>query len=201
MYKLYAITNSNATIEKIEDAVKAGVTMLQLREKELKYDDFLGKALIIKEITDRYNIPLIINDNFEIAIKIKAAGVHLGQTDGDIEEIRKIAPKDFIIGVTAKTVDQAQEAEKKGATYLGSGAVNSSKTKTDAKQITNKELQEICSSVSIPVVAIGGITPSNVENLAGIDINGIAVSNSIFDEKDTILATKALLDKLGGIIK
>ena len=200
MYRLYAITNDNATIENIEEAIKSGITMLQLREKNLSYDEFLSKAKEVKKITDKYNIPLIINDRVDIALEINANGVHLGQTDGNVKYARDTAPKDFIIGVTAKTIEQAKDAERNGATYLGSGAVNGSKTKLDAKKISIEELNDICSSVSIPVVAIGGITASNLDNLNGTKIKGIAVSNSIFDEEDVNFAVKALLDKIGGII-
>ena len=163
---LYAVTDRTwvgrqTLLEQMEDALKGGVTLVQLREKDLEEAAFLREAIQAKELCHRYHVPLIINDNVEVALKSGADGVHVGIEDAPVAEIRKQAGKDFIIGATAKTIQQAQLAEASGADYLGVGAVFPSPTKKSAIRITNEQLNEICASVSIPAVAIGGITRDN----------------------------------------
>ena len=166
MICLYGITDRSfvgkqTLYEQIEDALLGGVTILQLREKNLPDELFVEEAVKVRAICRRYNVPLIINDNVEVALKCGADGVHVGITDAPVAEIRQMAP-DLIIGATAKTVEQAISAEKAGADYLGVGAVFPSPTKRNAIRITKEELKRICDSVRIPVVAIGGITFENL---------------------------------------
>lgn len=185
MLLLYAVTDRTwvgrqTLYEQIEDALRGGVTLVQLREKNLTEDAFIQEAMEIKELCHRYNVPLIINDNVEVALKSGADGVHVGIEDTPVADIRGRAGDDFIIGATAKTIEQAQFAEASGADYLGVGAVFPSPTKKDAIRITTSQLKAICSSVSIPAVAIGGISLENVSELAGGGMDGIAVVSAIF---------------------
>ena len=194
---LYAITDSRLAIkqtfeEQVEDALKGGVTILQLREKELGYEDFKEEAIRIKKICDKYKVPLIINDNVELAKEIDADGVHVGQSDLEAGRVREILGPNKIIGVTAKTVEQARAAQHAGADYLGSGAVFGTTTKLDAKKMSLELLKEITSSVSIPVVAIGGIDETNISQLAGTGIAGVAVVSGIFGKDDCLKAAKEL---------
>ena len=183
--KLYAITDrswlgNRTLLEDVESALKGGVTIVQLREKELDYDSFLAEAIALKTLCHRYHVPLIINDNVDIAIASGADGVHVGQSDMDAGNVRQRLGADKIIGVTAKTVEQAKAAEKAGADYLGSGAVFGSSTKLDAKPMDLDLFQEICKSVSIPVCAIGGITTENLPQLKGRGLSGVALVSTIF---------------------
>ena len=169
---LYLITDREAVggrslYECVKAALDGGVTMVQLREKNMEYEELKKEAFEIKKMCMEYKVPFIINDNVRLALEINADGVHLGQSDMDIEEARRILGKDKIIGVTAKTVEQAITAMKQGADYLGSGAVFGSSTKKDAVTMSFDMLENICRSVEIPVVAIGGINLSNVSKLAG----------------------------------
>lgn len=194
---LYAVTDRSwvgkqTLLEQIEDALKGGVTILQLREKNLPDDEFVEEAKKVKEICQKYNVPLIINDNVDVALKASANGVHVGIEDMSVSDIRKKAGNDFIIGATAKTVEQAQMAEKEGANYLGVGAVFPSPTKKTAIRITNKDLFDIVSSVSIPAVAIGGISKDNVLEIEKNIVDGIAVVSAIFSQKDIEQSTKEL---------
>lgn len=182
---LYAITDRSWTgkqslLEQVEEALRGGATMIQLREKGLDEEAFLEEAIQARKLCHRYRVPLIINDNVEVAIKSGADGVHVGIEDQPVAEIRARAGTEFIIGATAKTVEQAQAAEKAGADYLGVGAVFPSLTKKDAIRITTEQLRKICTSVSIPAVAIGGITGTNMEELRGGGMSGIAVVSAIF---------------------
>lgn len=200
MLLLYAVTDSAWVGEKtlyqqIEDALKGGVTIVQLREKNLDDDAFVKEAIEVKKLCHRYNVPLIINDNVSVALKSGADGVHVGAEDAPVSEIRKIVPKDFIIGATCKTVEQAKTAENSGADYMGVGAVFPSSTKENALRITTEQLKEICSSVSIPAVAIGGITAENVEEIKGGGIAGIAVVSAIFSAHNIQKATQELKKK------
>lgn len=179
----------------VEDALKGGVTMVQLREKNLAEDEFTSEAMMIKELCHRYNVPLIINDNVNVALKSGADGVHVGIEDEPVAEIRSRVGRDFIIGATAKTVEQAQAAEKAGADYLGVGAVFSSPTKKNAIRITIEKLRDICASVSIPAVAIGGIGLDNVMELKGGGMSGIAVVSAIFSAHDIESAAAELKKK------
>ena len=179
---LYAVTDrawlGNETLyEQVEKSLKGGVTFVQLREKKLDEESFLQEAIEIKELCKKYNVPFVINDNVDIAIKMDADGVHVGQSDMEAGDVRKKLGPDKIIGVSAQTVEQAILAEKHGADYLGVGAVFPT---------------AICEAVSIPVIAIGGITKDNVKELAGSGICGIAVISAIFASKDIETATKEL---------
>lgn len=186
---LYAVTDRAWTGEKslyeqVEQALKGGVSCLQLREKNLTHDEFLSEAKEIKKLCNAYNVPLIINDDVDIAIESGADGVHVGQKDMDVSEARRKLGADKIIGVSARTVEQALLAEKNGADYLGVGAVFSTSTKLDAKNISHEILRDICSAVSIPVVAIGGISKDNITQLAGTGVDGVALVSAVFSAKD-----------------
>lgn len=182
---LYAVTDraweGRQTLpEQIEDALRGGITLLQLREKNTEEEAFFNEAVQIRELCHKYKVPLIINDNVDVALNSGADGVHVGLEDAPVGEIRRRAGGDFIIGATAKTVEQAKKAEAEGADYLGVGAVFPSPTKSSAIPITREQLNEICSSVSIPSVAIGGISMSNLPALSGSGISGVAVVSAIF---------------------
>lgn len=196
--KLYVVTdrswlNGKLFTKEIEKTLQGGATLIQLREKQLSYNEFLTEGKDIKKITDKYNIPLIINDNVEIAIKIDASGVHIGQGDMDAAEVRKLIGKDKILGVTVKTVEKAIKAEKDGASYIGVGAAFSTSTKLDTRVITFETIKNICKAVSIPVVAIGGIDENNIMNLKGLGIDGVALVSAIFSKEDVLVATKQML--------
>ncbi len=206
MLLLYAVTDRSwigrqTLYEQIEDALIGGVTIVQLREKELSEDAFIAEAKEIKALCHRYNVPLIINDNVDVALKSGADGVHVGIEDMPVSEIRKKAPADFIIGATAKTVEQAKTAEAEGADYLGVGAVFPSPTKKHAVRITTKQLHEICSSVSIPGVAIGGIDLNNISQLKGGGMCGIAVVSAIFGAEDIRKTTAELKERVKKMYK
>ncbi|WP_346899120.1 thiamine phosphate synthase [Clostridium sp. UBA7503] len=197
--KLYVVTDRSWVdgklfTEEIEKTLQGGATLIQLREKKLSYDEFLKEGKEIKKITDKYNIPLIINDNVEIAINIDASGVHIGQNDMDAAEVKKMIGKDKILGVTVKTVEQAIKAEKDGASYIGVGAAFSTSTKLDTRIITFETIKNICKSVTIPVVAIGGINENNIMKLKGLGIHGVALVSSIFSREDVLVATKQMLE-------
>ena len=185
MLRLYAVTDrawlrGRTLLEQVEDALRGGATMVQLREKELDEDTFLREAMALARLCHCYGVPLLINDNVEIARRSGADGVHVGQEDMAAEEVRGILGSDMIVGVTAKTVEQALRAQDAGADYLGSGAVFGSSTKLNAKPMTRETLSAITSAVSIPVVAIGGIHSGNILELAGTGIAGVAVVSGIF---------------------
>ena len=195
--RLYAVTDRSwvgrqTLLEQVESAIKGGVTLVQLREKNLDEDAFVAEAIQMKELCHRYNVPLIINDNVDVALNAGADGVHVGIEDCPVSEIRKRVGPDFIIGATAKTVEQARTAQAQGADYLGVGAVYPSPTKRTAIRITNDQLREITGSVTIPAVAIGGITNENAASLVGCGVAGLAVVSAIFAADDIEAAAKAL---------
>ena len=197
---LYAVTDSRwctdeSLEEKVKKALDGGATLVQLREKNLPDDEFLKLAERIKKVTDSYDVPLLINDNVDVALKSGAAGVHVGQNDMKPDRIREILGSDAVIGVTAKTVEQAREAEEKGADYLGTGAFFVTGTKTDALPIDRKKASEIVKCVNIPVVGIGGITLDNAEELEGLGLDGIAVVSALF-KSDTIKEDAERLKKI-----
>ncbi len=203
--RLYAVTDrtwldGRTLYDDVENALKGGVTLIQLREKNMSTDDFINSAKEIKSLCEKYNVPLIINDNVDVAKAVNADGVHIGQNDMPAHEARKILGENKIIGVTAKTVEQAQKAEKDGADYLGSGAIFGTTTKGDTKKMDMQTLKSITSSVNIPVVAIGGIDGDNVLQLKGTGIVGAAVVSGIFAQDDIETATKDLYNKIGEII-
>ncbi len=189
MLLLYAITDRawvgrQTLYEQIEEALQGGATIVQLREKDMDAADFTAEAVEVKALCRRYRVPLIINDNVDVALQSGADGVHVGIEDTPVAQLRQMVPKDFIIGATAKTVEQARAAERAGADYLGVGAVFPSPTKKNAIRITREQLKEICGSVSIPAVAIGGISMENAAALQGGGMAGIAVVSAIFAAPD-----------------
>lgn len=205
MLLLYAVTDRSWTgrqtlYEQIEDALKGGVTLVQLREKNLVEEAFIEEAVQIKELCHRYQVPLIINDNVDVALKSGADGVHVGIEDAPVADIRKKVGKDFIIGATAKTIEQAKNAEAAGADYLGVGAVFPSPTKKNAIRISTEQLRAICTSVTIPAVAIGGISKDNVQEIKGGGMDGIAVVSAIFAAKDIEKATADLKEKAKEVV-
>lgn len=202
---VYAVTDRSWTgkqtlLEQLETALQAGVTLVQLREKELDQEAFIEEAKAVKALTDRYGVPLLINDNVKVAIACGAAGVHVGQEDLEAGRVRELLGPDKIIGVTAKTIEQARRAEAAGADYLGSGAVFGSTTKKNAKPMTKEQLTQITHAVSIPVVAIGGINRHNILELAGTGIAGAAVVSGIFAEEDMEAAVRELKEKVNRIV-
>lgn len=203
---MYAVTdrawlNGKALEEQVEEAILGGATFIQLREKEADYDSFLEQAKKIKVITDKYKIPFVINDNIEVALACDADGVHVGQKDMAAGEVRKRLGKDKIIGVSVKNVQEAKEAEKNGADYLGIGAVFSTTTKLDAINVKPLRLQEIAAAVSIPIVAIGGIKKENVRKLRESHIDGIAVVSAIFAAENITQATKELVELAKEVVR
>lgn len=203
--RLYAVTDRDCIGERdfyetIEQALAGGVTLLQLREKHLSENELIEEAVRVKEICRKYHVPLIINDNYRAALEAGADGVHVGMEDAPVSEIRRLAGTDFIIGATAKTVAQAQKAEAEGADYLGVGAVFPSPTKTNAVRITAAQLHEICTSVQIPAVAIGGITAENLHEIKGGGMAGIAVVSAVFGSEDVRAAAVHLNGLLEGVL-
>ncbi len=194
---LYAVTDrtwleDKTLSEVVETALQGGVTLIQLREKELDYEGYLAEALEIKKVCDRYGVPMIINDNVEIALASGADGVHLGQKDGDVAKVRERLGKSKIIGVSARTLEQALKAQANGADYLGVGAAFGSKTKLDAQALSHKVIQTITETVDIPVVAIGGINRQNAMELRGTKVQGIAVISDLFAQGDVKKAAQTL---------
>ena len=206
MLRLYAVTDRGwvgrqTLLQQVECALRGGATCVQLREKELNAEAFLAEAKEIKELCARYGVPFLINDNVELALAVDADGVHVGQEDMDAWDVRSLIGKDKILGVTAKTVQQALRAQQAGADYLGSGADFGSTTKINAKPMTRQLLQSICQSVSIPVVAIGGIHRGNIAALAGTDIRGVAVVSGIFGAADIEEECRLLKTEIERIVK
>ena len=203
---IYAVTDRAWTgrmtlFEQVEAALRGGATMVQLREKGLAEQDFEGfleEARRMHELTARYGVPLIIDDNVEIALKSGAEGVHVGQNDMDAGEVRRLLGPDRILGVTAKTVEQARRAQDAGAGYLGSGAVFGTSTKADAIPMSLERLREICACVRIPVVAIGGICLENIGRLSGSGVAGAAIVSGIFGAEDIEGTTRRLAEVMRG---
>ncbi len=195
--RLYAVTDSNIKTEKrflesIEESLKAGVTILQLREKNIDTDEFIYLAEEVKDICRKYDVPFIINDSLEVAIASKADGIHIGQGDMALSLVKEQIGEGKIVGVSCQTVEQALVAERDGADYIGVGAVFNTSTKLDAKTISHDTLKAICQAVKIPVVAIGGINESNINELAGSLINGVAVVSAIYGADSITKATASL---------
>ena len=203
---IYAVTDRAWTgrmtlFEQVEAALRGGATMVQLREKGLAEQDFEGfleEARRMHELTARYGVPLIIDDNVEIALKSGAEGVHVGQNDMDAGEVRRLLGPDRILGVTAKTVEQARRAQDAGADYLGSGAVFGTSTKADAIPMSLERLREICACVRIPVVAIGSICLENIGRLSGSGVAGAAIVSGIFGAEDIEGTTRRLAEVMRG---
>ena len=189
MMRLYAVTDRSwlkgqTLYEQVEQALKGGVTLVQLREKGLGEEQFLQEARQIRELCRRFGVPLIINDSIEVALAVDADGVHLGQDDANAAQARQLLGRDKIIGVSAHNVPEALQAVQDGADYLVSGAVFGSGTKTNVSTLPMQTLREICSAVPIPVVAIGGITEQNIQQLSGSGIAGAAVVSAIFAQEN-----------------
>ena len=194
---LYAITdrswlNGKTLVSQAELALRGGATILQLREKHLDDETFLQEAKEIQELCRKYGVPFIVNDNVEVALKVGADGIHVGQKDMEAGNVRRLLGPDKILGVSAQTVEQAILAEKNGADYLGVGAVFPTGSKDDADDVSHETLAAICKAVKIPVVAIGGISKHNVLELKGTGICGISVISAIFAQPDICAATREL---------
>lgn len=201
---LYAVTdrswlNGRTLVSQVEEALLGGATFVQLREKHVAEETFVADAVELKALCGRYGVPFVINDNVEIAKEVDADGVHVGQKDMEAGRVREILGPDKILGVSARTVEQALLAERQGADYLGVGAVFQTGTKSDARQLEHEVLREICEAVQIPVIAIGGIGKGNVMELKGSGICGVAVVSAIFAQQDVRKATadlKVLVKKM-----
>lgn len=203
--KLYAITdrswlNGETLADEVEKALRGGATIVQLREKGLDHDTLLKEAIEIGALCRRYSVPFIINDDVEIALQCGADGVHVGQEDMAAAEARRLLGPDKIVGVTCKTVEQAIEAERQGADYLGSGAMFPSLAKPGATGISFDTLRAICAAVETPVVAIGGITHDNVDKLRDTGIAGVCVVGAIFAQPDPEQAARTLKEKVTQIL-
>ncbi len=198
---LYAVTDRAWETDeyKLEnqvlDALKGGVTCIQLREKNADFDEFLDIANNIKKLCESYDVPFLINDNIKIAIASNATGVHIGQSDMNSKLVREKLGENKIIGVTVNNLEEAKEAVLNGADYLGVGAVFSTSTKLDVDVISHETVREICENINIPVVAIGGINYDNIDNLKGFNLSGIALVSEIFAKKDIENHSKKLLEK------
>ena len=194
---LYAVTDRHwlgdrTLYEVVRESLDGGVTFLQLREKDLDDEVFFREAVCLRDLAREYGVPFVINDNVDIAVRMDADGVHVGQSDMEAGDVRALIGPDKILGVSAQTVEQAVLAEKRGADYLGVGAVFPTGSKDDADDVSFETLKAICEAVSIPVVAIGGITAENTPQLAGSGICGIAVISAIYGQKDIYKATASL---------
>ncbi len=186
---LYAVTDrawakEKSLYQQVEEALKGGVTCVQLREKSLSDEEFLQEAFEIKALCQRYNVPLFINDNVFVALKCGADGVHVGQDDMAVSEVRSIVGENMMIGVSAHSVEEALEAVKNGADCLGVGAMFATSTKADANVLSWQTLHDICHAVDVPVVAIGGLNKDNIPSLAGSGVDGVALVSAIFASED-----------------
>lgn len=196
-YSVYLVTDHRDKTDEeflniIDEAIKGGTTVVQLREKTASTKDFYDLALKVKEITSRYDVPLLINDRIDIAIAVDSEGVHIGQDDMPADIARKIIGDDKILGVSASTVEEAKKAEADGADYIGSGAVFPTSTKDDADSVSKEELKEIVDSIDIPVVAIGGITLDNADTLKDTGIAGFSVVSAIMNAEHPKEASEKL---------
>lgn len=203
--RLYLVTNRyqdslESFLEKIETACRAGVTIVQLREKNLTTNQYYKLAKEVKEITDAYQVPLIIDDRLDVCLAVDAAGLHIGDDELPVSVARQVLNPDKILGVTAKTVKRALEAERGGADYLGTGAIFPTTTKENAPITLISTLKTICQRVAIPVVAIGGLTSENIDQLIGTGIAGVAVVRDLMQAEDIEAKTQAFLTKLDDII-
>ena len=203
--RLYLVTNRYQDslenfLEKVEMACRSGITIIQLREKNLTTNQYYQLAKQVKEITDAYQVPLIIDDRLDVCLAVDAAGLHIGDDELPVSVARKVLGPEKILGVTAKTVKRALEAEEGGANYLGTGAIFPTTTKENAPITLISTLKTICQRVVIPVVAIGGLTSENIDQLIGTGIAGVAVVRDLMQAEDIEAKTKAFLTKLDDII-
>ena len=203
--KLYLVTNRYQDslenfLEKVETACRSGVTIVQLREKNLTTNQYYHLAKQVKEITDAYQVPLIIDDRLDVCLAVDAAGLHIGDDELPVSVARKVLGPEKILGVTAKTVKRALEAEEGGANYLGTGAIFPTTTKENAPITLISTLKTICQRVAIPVVAIGGLTSENIDQLIGTGIAGVAVVRDLMQAEDIEAKAHAFLTKLDDIV-
>lgn len=203
--RLYLVTNRyqdslESFLEKVETACRSGVTIVQLREKNLTTNQYYQLAKQVKEITDAYQVPLIIDDRLDVCLAVDAAGLHIGDDELPVSVARQVLGPEKILGVTAKTVKRALEAEEGGADYLGTGAIFPTTTKENAPITLISTLKTICQRVTIPVVAIGGLTSENIDQLIGTGIAGVAVVRDLMQAEDIEAKTQAFLTKLDDII-
>ena len=204
-FRLYLVTNRyqdslESFLEKVETACRSGVTIIQLREKNLTTNQYYQLAKQVKEITDAYQVPLIIDDRLDICLAVDAAGLHIGDDELPVSVARQVLGPEKILGVTAKTVKRALEAETSGADYLGTGAIFPTTTKENAPITLISTLKTICQTVAIPVVAIGGLTSENIDQLIGTGIAGVAVVRDLMQAEDIEAKTQAFLTKLDDIV-
>ena len=202
---LYGITdrywlNGRPLIHDVQLALEGGVTMIQLREKNLDEESFYREAIEIKDLCKKFNVPFIINDNVELAKKVDADGIHVGQNDMAAQDVRAIIGPDKILGVSTQTVEEALLAQKMGADYLGVGAVFPTGSKDDCWVLSHDLCREICSAVTIPVVAIGGINLGNISKLSGLGFSGISLISAIFGQNDIKAAAMKLKEEVSKII-
>jgi len=200
-YKLYLVTDRDVLgerdlIRSVEDAIKGGATIVQLREKNCSSVDFYELALKVKEVTLKYGVPLIINDRLDIALAIEADGLHIGQEDLPLTVAKKIVGKDMIIGVSATTLEEALLAQEQGADYVGIGSVYPTSTKLDAKSVSLEQLHLIREAISIPIVGIGGINEENVTDLMKTKIDGVAIVSAILGQEDIKSAAEKFIIKM-----
>ena len=203
--RLYLVTNRyqdslESFLEKVETACRSGVTIVQLREKNLTTNQYYQLAKQVKEITDSYQVPFIIDDRLDVCLAVDAAGLHIGDDELPVSVARQVLGPEKILGVTAKTVKRALEAEEGGANYLGTGAIFPTTTKENAPITLISTLKTICQRVAIPVVAIGGLTSENIDQLMGTGIAGVAVVRDLMQAEDIETKTQAFLTKLDDII-
>ena len=203
--RLYLVTNRyqdslESFLEKVETACRSGVTIVQLREKNLTTNQYYQLAKQVKEITDAYQVPLIIDDRLDVCLAVDAAGLHIGDDELPVSVARQVLGPEKILGVTAKTIKRALEAETSGADYLGTGAIFPTTTKENAPITLISTLKTICQTVAIPVVAIGGLTSENIDQLIGTGIAGVAVVRDLMQAEDIEAKTQAFLSKLDDII-
>ena len=203
--RLYLVTNRyqdslESFLEKVETACRSGVTIIQLREKNLTTNQYYHLAKQVKEITDAYQVPLIIDDRLDVCLAVDAAGLHIGDDELPVSVVRQVLGPKKILGVTAKTVKRALEAEEGGADYLGTGAIFPTTTKENAPITLISTLKTICQTVAIPVVAIGGLTSENIDQLSGTGIAGVAVVRDLMQAKDIEAKAQAFLTNLDDIV-
>ena len=203
--RLYLVTNRyqdslETFLKKVEQACQSGVTMVQLREKQLTTNQYYELAKMVKQITDTYQVPLIIDDRLDVCLAVDAAGLHIGDDELPVSVARQVLGTEKILGVTAKTVKRALEAEESGADYLGTGAIFPTTTKENAPITLISTLKDICQTVDIPVVAIGGLTCENIHQLSGTGIAGIAIVRDLMQARDIEARTQEFLTKLDQII-
>lgn len=202
-YTLYLVTDRqlmscDSLTEAVEQAILGGCTMIQLREKELSSLEFYNQAVAVKQVTDKYHIPLIINDRIDIAMAVQAAGVHIGQHDLPAAAVRKVIGENMLLGVSASSIAEAIQAQQDGADYLGVGAMFPTGTKTDADSVSMEELQKIRTAVSLPIVVIGGINKGNAGRFKPMGIDGLAVVSAIIAQSDIKAAAAELKDLFCG---